>query len=383
MRGPLQQKTSYRMPAFITAPLTALFLRTKVGIPFVSNITALHRTDGSGIVDIYYDLKERLGTAMVALDVSNTSGATWINVPNSSNLSGDVGEVTCGCGKHIVWNMGADLPGAYRPSTQFRVIAYNKAFKLNEEIAVMLPGDVPLVLVRIPRGTLMMGADSSEQDSDSDEKPQHGVVISQKFCIGKYPVTQAQWMALMGKWPGLPPSTAYGMGDMHPAYHISWDDAKDFTYALNAHITATEQEPMTVRLPSEAEWEYACRGTTMTRFPWGDDPKYKKVGRYAWYWDNSGGVAHEVGGKLANNFGLYDMSGNVFEWCEDDWHYDYTGAPNDGSAWVEEPRLSARVLRGGCWCSYFRDCRAAYRNCIKPKTRNYAFGFRISATPSE
>ena len=323
------------MPAFMLTRLARPFQRTVGRIPFVTGVTALHRTDGSGVVDIHYDLKDSVGTFMVALDVSNDRGVTWLTVPESPHLSGDVGVVTNGSGKHIIWNMDADLPNAYRPETQFRVVAYNKAFKLHEEITIMLPGDVPLVLVRIPRGTFMMGAEPGEQDSDSDENPQHGAIISQKFCMGKYAVTQAQWLALMGKWPGLPPSSVYGIGDMLPAYHISWDDAKDFTYALNAHIAAAGQEFLTARLPSEAEWEYACRGTAGTRFSWGDDPNYKDIARNAWYWDNSGGTAHEVGRKLANNFGLYDMSGNVFEWCEDDWHYDYTDAPNNGSAWLD------------------------------------------------
>lgn len=378
--GVLQTKDLYKLPVDLLNRLTDLYFKPAYGVPFVSNIAASQRSDGSNSVDIYYDLEDSTGVAMVTLDVSSDGGTTWNITPQPEHLSGDVGKVASGTGKHIVWNMGADKAFVFGAETKFRVVAYTEAFKAHEEKMILLPGEIPLYLVHIPAGTFVMGGEPEDSDSDSDEKPQHEVCFERDFCVGKYAVTQAQWASLMKEWPGLQPSSVYGKGDMYPAYHISWDDAQDFVCALNAHIAATGQEPLTVHLPSEAQWEYACRAGTTTRFPWGNDPDYKKVGQYAWFWDNCDGRAHPVGEKQPNSFGLYGMNGNVFEWCEDDWHYDYGEAPEDGSAWLDTPRTTNRVMRGGCWCSYFRDCRSTYRNCSIANVRNYAFGFRIAAT---
>jgi len=373
-------KMLYKLPTELFSRLKGMSDEPVAGVPFVTNIAAAQRNDGSGVLDIYYDLEGCSGEVMAALEVSNDGGATWDITPQPEHLSGDIGRVTSGKGKCIAWNIGAAADFIFSADTKFRVIAYNETFRSHEEITIMLPENVPLILARIPAGTFLMGGSPEDHDSDTDEKPQHEVFIPRDFCIGKYVVTQAQWASLMKSWPGLPPSSAYGKGDMYPAYHICWNDAQDFVCALNAHIAATGQEPVTVRLPSEAEWEYACRAGSGTRFPWGSDPDYKKVSQYAWFWDNCDGSAHAVNEKQPNGFGLYGMNGNVFEWCEDDWHYDYADAPDDGSAWIDTPRTSNRVMRGGCWCSYFRDCRSSYRNCSTADVRNYAFGFRIAAT---
>ena len=185
----------------------------------------------------------------------------------------------------------------------------------------------------------------------------------------------------MGSWPGRAPSALYGVGDTYPAYFVSWDDAQNFIAALNTHIANTSQGPATVRLPSEAEWEYACRAGTTTRFYWGDDLSLLEIGDYAW-WDrnNSPYGSKPVGGKLPNAFGLYDMIGSLWEWCEDDWHDNYTGAPVNGSAWVDAPRGSLRALRGGFWNSWVLDCRSASRLGTFADSRT-SLGFRVSRTP--
>jgi len=254
---------------------------------------------------------------------------------------------------------------------------------------LLLPGGVPLELVRILGGSFQMGSPDTERSRDSDEGPVHMVTINYDFYMGKYEVTQAQWLAVMGSWPGSALSSIYEVGDTYPAYYVTWDEAQNFITALNTHVTNTGQGPATVRLPSEAEWEYACRAGTQTRFYFGDslsvgdDCENDGIrGQYMWYCDNNadygeaGYGSKPVGGKLPNAFGLYDMSGNLGEWCEDDWHGSYTGAPSNGSAWIGAPRGSFRVLRGGGWYDYARDCRSAPRYGGTPGSRG-DFGLRL------
>jgi formylglycine-generating enzyme required for sulfatase activity len=244
-----------------------------------------------------------------------------------------------------------------------------------ETDTVMLPGAVPLEMVWIPGGTFMMGRYAGEQDSWEGEDPQHEVTVP-GFWMAKYELTKRQWQAVMDTtpWSGFD----YVLDDLDsPAVFVSWDDAKAFITELNTDTG------LTFRLPSEAEWEYACRAGTTARFYWGDDSEYTLIDDYAWWygntWDANERYAHVVGLKLPNAFGLYDMSGNVWEWCEDDWHSSYTGAPTDGSAWVDSPRGSVRMLRGGSWALYGL-CRSAFRYGI---SQSYVFGsfpigFRLS-----
>ncbi len=247
-----------------------------------------------------------------------------------------------------------------------------------ETETILLPGDVPLEMVRIPVGTFLMGRYPGEQDSRDSEDPRHEVTIGYDFWMGKYTVTKRQWTAVMrtNPWAGQ----IWVLDDPDsPAVYVSWNDAQDFIAALNAHIVTTGQGVGNVRLPSEAEWEYACRAGTTTRFYWGDDPDYTQLNDYAWHRGNREGTyAHVVGQKLPNAWGFYDMSGNVWEWCEDNWHGNYNGAPADGSAWVDSPRGSNPLFRGGGW-STPSLCRSAYRNFIDhPSATSYLSGFRLA-----
>lgn len=264
-----------------------------------------------------------------------------------------------------------------------------------DELTVSLPGGVPLVLVRIPAGSFQMGSPDAERNRAGNEGPVHSVTINRNYYMGKYEVTQRQWLALMGSWPGAAPSADYGVGDSYPAYYVSWDDVKNFIAALNTHVRNTGQGAATFRLPTEAEWEYACRAGTQTRFYFGDsldieDYCEENVERsqYMWYCGNNPSFGQPaygskpVGGKSANDFGLHDMSGNVWEWCEDDRHDNYTGAPVDGSAWVDSPRASYRMIRGGHWNSSASNCRSAYRNNSTPGGRNSGIGFRLARQTS-
>ncbi|MDD2882848.1 MAG: formylglycine-generating enzyme family protein [Rhodoferax sp.] len=200
----------------------------------------------------------------------------------------------------------------------------------------------------------------------SNSQPIHTVHI-QSFVMGKYPVTQREWVAVMGNNP----SHFSSGGDTCPVENVSWDDVQLFIQKLNA------QTGHTYRLPSEAEWEYACRAGSTGKWCFGDDES--EFQQYAWYDENSGDETHPVGKKKANGFGLYDMHGNVWEWCEDLWHPDYSGAPTTGQIWTDSSmgKTLARVLRGGCF-NYNRFALAAYRNDDSPDGRFSNYGFRLA-----
>jgi formylglycine-generating enzyme required for sulfatase activity len=232
-----------------------------------------------------------------------------------------------------------------------------------EERAFLLADSVEIVMVWIPAGDFQMGSPDNEQDRQGNEGPVHLVTFASGFWMGKYEVTQAQWAGVMENNP----ASDYGVGANYPVYNVSWNDIQEFESALGDSF----------HLPSEAEWEYACRAGTTTRFYWGEDANYSQIGTYAWYYDNSG-ETYQVGSKTANGWGLHDMSGNVYECCEDWYHYSYSGAPDDGSAWVAGEAGDFRVLRGGSWSLYARDCRSSTRHGYSLDFRgNGSFGFRL------
>jgi len=255
---------------------------------------------------------------------------------------------------------------------------------------ILLPGNVPLELVRIPAGSFQMGSPDTERSREPNEGPSHTVTIGYDFHMGKYEVTQEQWLAVMGANPGGY-AWDYGAGPDYPAYNVSWEDAQAFIAAVNAHILETGQGPVTLRLPSESEWEYACRAGTQTRFDFGDSLNVGDLceddgvrSQHMWYCGNSAGYGEPgwgsapVGGKLPNLFGLHDMHGNLYEWCEDCCHEDYTNAPADGSAWVDSLE-APRIIRGGYWNYNAENCRSAYRGGYGASIRLYYAGFRLAA----
>lgn len=262
---------------------------------------------------------------------------------------------------------------------------FHQLEKSGASITLMLPGDVPMELVSILSGSFVMGSPEDEQGRFRHEGPQRTVNIGYDFYLGKFTVTKVQWEAVMGTTPWDGEENVLDHQDS-PAVYVSWNDIREtggFLDTLNAHLASTGQD-WEVRLPSEAEWEYAARAGTTTRFYWGDDPDETEINDYTWYghWfyrNTEGAYAHVVGQKLSNAWGLYDMSGNVWEWCEDDWHGDYNGAPTDGSARVESPRASNRIHRGGCWADRTRNCRSAHRSADDPSNRSSINGFRVLA----
>jgi formylglycine-generating enzyme required for sulfatase activity len=224
---------------------------------------------------------------------------------------------------------------------------------------------VKLEMVYIPGETFYMGAPKTEKDSLDYERPQHYVTVK-PFYMGKYTITQEQWEKVVYSCPPvareLNSRPAYFPGDKLPVERVSWNDAVEFCARLS-HKTGQKY-----RLPSEAEWEYACRAGSAKPFAFGDTITTNVVnynGNYTYGNAPKGeyrGRTTPVGTFQPNAFGLYDMHGNVWEWCADTWHNNYEGAPNDGSAWISEINQNVRLLRGGSWDNDPGSCRSAFRN---------------------
>jgi len=229
---------------------------------------------------------------------------------------------------------------------------------------------IGMKFVLIPAGTFTMGSPSSEKKRDSDER-QHEVTLTKGFYMQATEVTQGQWHAIMGKNPSL----FKNCGDNCPVEEVSWNDVQDFIRKLNQKEGANKY-----RLPTEAEWEYACRAGSTTAFAnggiielkCGHDPNLDAMG---WYCGNSGRKTHPVAHKNPNAWGLYDMHGNVWEWCQD-WKGGYP------SGQVTDPKGPSsgkyRVLRGGGWNDSARICRSANRFRRSPDNRSYYLGFRVA-----
>ncbi|MDE2260229.1 MAG: formylglycine-generating enzyme family protein [Betaproteobacteria bacterium] len=211
-------------------------------------------------------------------------------------------------------------------------------------------------MVIIPAGSFDMGSSPDEYNYD-DQGPVHRVTISRAFAMGKTEVTQGQWRAVMGNNPS---DYFKDCGNDCPVDNVSWNDAQEFIQKLNAKTGKQ------YRLPSEAEWEYACRAGGQHIYCGSDN-----LDSVGWYYN-----ARPVATKQANAFGLYDMSGNVWEWVEDSWHNSYNGAPIDGSVWQGDG--AKRVLRGGSKKSRPLYGRAAIRDWYKPARHDGLFGFRLA-----
>ncbi|GGA50272.1 hypothetical protein CYANOKiyG1_69690 [Okeania sp. KiyG1] len=249
-----------------------------------------------------------------------------------------------------------------------------------EVVTENLDNGVTLEMVKIPGARFLMGSPETEAGRRDSEGPQHYVDVPE-FFMGKYPVTQAQWKAVMGKknfWQvitGNNPSRFKGAN--RPVENVSWYDATKFCQKLS-EITGKKYS-----LPSESQWEYACRAGTTTPFYFGETITSELVnynGNFPYADAPKGEYRQEttdVGIFPPNAFGLYDMHGNVWEWCQDVWHENYNGAPTDGSAWETGGDSHRRVLRGGCWYFISRDCRCAWRYYNFADFHYYVVGFRV------
>lgn len=216
-------------------------------------------------------------------------------------------------------------------------------------------------MIFVEGGSLMMGSEAGE--AYDAEKPVHKVSIS-PFYLGKFLVIQEAWGDLMGENPSI------NTGNKRPVENVSWEDAQIFIEKLNK---STRKK---YRLPTEAEWEYAVRGGKHSEdYLYSGSDKLKEVG---WYEDNSNNETHEIGLKMGNELGLYDMSGNVYEWVEDQYHNSYKNAPADGIAWVDLDERARRVVRGGSCFLSARSCRVSSRDRYQPDDRNVNIGFRLA-----
>ncbi len=325
------------------------------------------------------------GTAPLKVQFTDTSTPGDTPITAWHRLFGDGAESTVQDPSHEyatagMYNVSLEVTASAGSNTALKLNFINATAPVAGEVqTVVLSGNFPLEMVWVPGGAFVMGSPNTELDRNANEGPVHSVALG-GFWMGKYEVTQAQWKAVMagsnpsgfqGGQNGVPAGTNT---DNRPVETVSWNDVQAFIIALN---TATGK---TFRLPSEAEWEYACRAgnhVPPTRFYWGDDLGYAEIGNYAWYDGNSGLQTHDVGGKSANAFGLFDMSGSVWDWCQDWYHDSYAGAPPDGSAW-ELPTGLFRVTRGGGWNDGGGNCRSANRDGDNPAGAGGILGFRLA-----
>jgi formylglycine-generating enzyme required for sulfatase activity len=248
-----------------------------------------------------------------------------------------------------------------------------------ETLTIDLGGGVMLQMVKISAAgkSFQMGSPAAETGRNEWDGPVHTVSFTKDYYIGKYEITQAQWLKIQGSWPGgsQAPSSVYGLGDSYPAYYVSWNDICGTGGFLENINAAKPGGYSSFRLPSEAEWEYAARGGTQTRFYWGDDISGTAVSNYAWYYNNSSAKTHTVGGKQSNAYGIYDISGNVGEWC-----LDYYAAY--GTLELIDPMGPStglyRVYRGGSFTNELSGCRNSSRNNAFPDDRMHYYGFRLA-----
>ncbi len=239
-----------------------------------------------------------------------------------------------------------------------------------------------LRLIQIPAGDFLMGSYADEPERLADEGPLHRVRLG-GFLLGQTPVTQVQW-GVVARWPkvklDLKPDPSRFKGARRPVEWVSWEQAMEFCHRLS------QRTGPLFTLPSEAQWEYACRAGSTTPFAFGATltPELANYDATSWYADGPKGLwrqeTTDVASFPANAWGLHDMHGNVWEWCLDTWHDSYDGAPTDGSPWLTVDS-SRKLLRGGSWYDFPANCRSAYRSIYPPVSRDYGVGFRVCCLP--
>ncbi|HWV98791.1 MAG TPA: formylglycine-generating enzyme family protein [Candidatus Acidoferrum sp.] len=241
----------------------------------------------------------------------------------------------------------------------------------------------PSNMAYIPPGTFRMGSPTNEVDRYYYEGPQTAVTISRGFWLGEYLVTQGEYLAVMGSNPSrFNTNNGYAQDLNRPVEQVYWSDASNYCATLTQRERTAGRiaTNCVYRLPTEAEWEYSCRAWTSTRFSYGDDPGYTNLTTYAWYSDNSSGTTHPLGQKLPNPWGLYDIHGHVWEWCQD-WFS--SSLPGGIVLDPQGPATGAsRTIRGGSWGDFAWNCRSAVRSDA-PAGRSSSIGFRVVLAPAQ
>lgn len=339
----------------------SLLLPTVAFSQTVTNVRAQQLADKT--VEVLYDLSGAAsGGATVTIAFSSDGGSSYAISPGASTLTGNVGTgVTSGTNRRIVWSAAATLSAStYGTNYRAAVTATNPSSG-GQEITVMLPGNVPLVMVKIPKGTFLMGSPTTERGRQTDETL-HQVTLTSDFYIGKYEVTQRQWKAVTGKVGSTQCGNSWS-GDDYPVACVSWSAIAGqggFIEKLNQQQGTTK-----FRLPTEAEWERAVRAGTQTRFSFGDALECDDVcgacssaGEYVHWCGATGSGPRPVGMRLPNPYGLSDMHGNLAEWVQDNY-----GAFSSTS--VTDPIGSGsannKVVKGGSFSSSLRGCRSTSR----------------------
>lgn len=336
----------------------AAFAQTNLIPPQVRNLVSTQRA-GTFLVDVTYDLVDADSPYVcVSVEASGNGGAAY-QIPMVS-LSGDFGYVTPGTGKHIVWDAWSDWAGNYTTNAKVRLVADDTASA--GVPASALTNNLPPNLVWIPAGSFNMSGTL--------------VYLSKGFFLSKWEVTQADYVSVMSNNPSS------FTGNMNrPVDSETWFEATNYCGRLTARETAAGRVPAgwVYRLPTEAEWEFACRAGTTNTYYFGNSAS--NLNLYAWYVSNSESQTHPVGLKIPNRWGLCDMSGNVWEWCSD-W---YTNSLPGGNVTDPQGPLtgSDRVLRGGGWNNTAASCSSANRVNDTPSDRSSDVGFRVVLAPGQ
>ena len=357
----------------------ALVLLAPLGIWLAIVMLRVETTDGTLIVEMNDDeVEARIKNGKLIL--SGPDGSRYTLTPNERRKDLKTGSYT-------IRVEGAD--GLVLDTPKFTLkkggeVKVRVTLGRNDvpKMADVITNSIGMKLVRIAAGMFKMGSPKGE--GSSDEEPQHEVEITKPFYMGAYTVTQAEYKEVMGENPSYFSASGGGKDKVigmntskFPVETVSWEDATKFCEKVNA-MEKEKEAKREYRLPTEAEWECACRAGTTTKYHSGDDEDDLK--RVGWYDANSDGWPHEVGAKKANAWGLYDMHGNVWQWCADWYDSDYYGKSH-----VRDPECligTRRVLRGGSWVDNAGYCRAAFRSFIAPGDRDYFIGFRVVCVPA-
>ncbi len=360
----LTENTTYYVRAYATSSAGTIYGEIRT---FTTTANILATVTTSEVTNISVTAAECGGVVTEGDFAVTARGVCW---STTDNPTVDDSHTVDGSGAGAFSSSITGLTGnttyyvrAYATSGAGTVYGEVRTFKTNNKLLFTVNG-VSFEMVYVEGGTFEMGA-TSEQGGDalSDEKPVHGVTLSD-YYIGKYEVTQELWEAVMGYNP------SYLNGSQNPVECVSWEECQEFISRLNSLMGRT------FRLPTEAEWEYAARGGNQSRHY-----KYSgsnNIGDVAWYKDNSGDKTHPVGTKSPNELGIYDMSGNVWEWCSD-WYGSYSSGAQTNPQGPSSG--SNRVFRGGCWDIYASYCRVSDRDCTHPCIYNRYGGLRLALVP--